>query len=167
GLRQYLFGDGAAGLHDPPPGHLGSELGQAPRHLPRCALNAALAEQIRHVAIRDQSPRGNQCHDPQYPLVTRRRVHTWTARVLTPGRCGSRRTLIRGSIRCLSRSTWLTSPITRSSPARACSSMSITSSRISSSRGPNPSSLNNVPREAPPDSLRTTSAMPSAMASET
>ena len=55
--------------------------------------------------------------------------------------------------------TWLTTPTTRP-PSRSESRVSITSSRVSASREPKPSSTKSVSRSAPPASWAITSARP-------
>src|SRR5699024_7818906 len=81
--------------------------------------------------------------DPARPLLTNRRV----------------------GIRCRNSSTCETSPTTRP-PARSSSNTFITTSRVSASSVPNPSSTNHVSNAAPPVSAETTSAKPSASASD-
>src|SRR5699024_369816 len=75
------------------------------------------------------------------------------------------RTLICSLIRRLSSPTWLTTPTSRP-PALSAPSWSITVSRLSESKVPNPSSMKRVPKRIPPLAPLTTSASPSAKLNE-
>ena len=97
------------------------------------------------------------------PDSGRRRGSQAVISVVEPDR--ELRTRSRVGIRCRSSSTCDTSPTTRP-PARSSSRMFITTSSVSASSVPNPSSTNSVSSNAPPVSAATTSARPRARDNE-